>query len=221
MSFIPERYCGDGMMEEHLRRAGAKIPVPAVYGLMYGVHAAPQMTTPSECFAVIFGDERPFFDSKETAREVMGNLLHLWITLAGVDSGDGVVRLPRMEYPETLEGLKRHIDDNLLLAEQFIKGLALGETEKRHFSKDGARAMESITRISDHLRAFRRGIEREGVVIEEASALMVKVREALAEEIAAAISGLKRARRRGMEEIRRLVDEQLRLWQREGIAVGG
>lgn len=201
-----DKYCGDAMMEEYLKKTGSKLSVSEIYGLLYGTLAAPNMAMPSQITSMIFGNEGGDFEYMEEVKEIMGNLMSLWNIIAGWKPESEPFFYPDIEYPDTSEGLKQRIKDNSSLIIYFIKGLDIGGTIEDDFSEDGLNALETLSKANGLLLKYAELFEmkeaEEGKEIERTSDSINHLEGVVADCIKRINLGLKEARIRAVEEMR-------------------
>lgn len=137
---------------EMLKRTGAKLDVFGVYGLFYGVLAAPELTMPSEYFKVIFGEDG--LASKEEATTGISFILFLLDALAKWDPEKEPLYYPDIAYPETEDGIKQRASDNISMIKGFIVGLDLGYTDAGDFAVTGLKAMDALAKLQTMLIGF-------------------------------------------------------------------
>lgn len=202
-----DKYCGDTLMREYLKKAGSKLSISEIYGLLCGALAGPNVVMPSKITPMIFGEEGGDFQSIEEAKEVMGNLMSLWNIIAGWKPESEPFFYPESEYPKTDAGLKQRVNDNLCFIDYFIKGLDLSVTDENDFSEDGLQAFESLGKANALLTKYAELIEmkdEEGDKEFERTIDSIDKLEGLADDCIARITiGLKEARMRFVEEMRR------------------
>lgn len=212
-----DKYCGDAMMEEYLKKAGPELSLSEIYGLLCGALAGPNMVMPSKLTSMIFGEEGGDFKSMEEAKEIMGNLMSLWNIIAGWKPESEPFLYPDIEYPETHTGLMQRVNDNLCFIKYFIKGLDLSVTDENDFSEDGLQALESLGRANALLTKYAELIEikdEEGDKEFERTIDSIDKLEGLVDDSIARITiGLKEARMRVAEEMRRFATTQKETYQ--------
>ncbi len=201
-----DKYCGDAMLEEYLKKIGSKLSVSEIYGLLYGTLAAPNMAMPSQITSMIFGNEGGDFEYMEEVKEIMGNLMSLWNIIAGWKPESEPFFYPDIEYPDTSEGLKQRIKDNSSLIIYFIKGLDIGGTIKDDFSEDGLKALEFLSKadvfLKKYIELFEMDKGKEEKDKEITSDLIDELEGVVADCIARINIGLKEARIKAVEEMR-------------------
>lgn len=165
---MPEdKYYSDSEMIRLLKKAGAKLSLPEIYGLLYGCHAAPHMFRPSQLISTIFGKNEEAFASMEKTEQVIGNLLFLWNALGGWKPESEPLFYPDIEYPDTTEGLMERVKDDLTIIKSFIKGLDLGETAKTDFSSDAVDALKSLSEADAFLAKLIEVFQKQGSTEDE------------------------------------------------------
>ncbi|MDI6890828.1 MAG: SEC-C metal-binding domain-containing protein [Thermodesulfovibrionales bacterium] len=212
-----DKYCGDAMMEEYLKKGGSKLSLSEIYGLLYGTLAAPNMVMPSQITSMIFSKEGGDFESMEEVKEIMGNLMSLWNIIAGWKPESEPFFYPDIKYPDTSEGLKQRIKDNSSLFIYFIKGLDIGGTIEDDFSEDGLNALETLSKANALLLKYAELFEmkeaEEGKELEKTSDSINQLEGVVADCIARINLGLKEARIRVAEEMRMFADAQKKALQ--------
>ncbi len=101
MNILPPDYCGDDKMEEYLDKAGSRLSIFGLYGLLFGCLAAPRLVMPSTLMPEIFGKEGANFETMEQAQETMGNIMARWNYLNGWDSGTKGLPFPTVSVRKT------------------------------------------------------------------------------------------------------------------------
>ena len=148
-------------MAEYLDKAGSKLSLMGVYGLLHGCIAAPHMVMPSVLVPVIFGEEGAEFESMEKAEKIMGNLMSLWNIISGWRPASEQFLCPGSEYPVSSEGIRKRIEDNKSLIKYFIKGLDMGKTMESDFSEDGLKAVKSLSEADTFYTQYDTLLEKE------------------------------------------------------------
>jgi hypothetical protein len=168
------------------------------------------MVMPSKMMPMIFGEEGGDFESMEEAKEVMGNLMSLSNVIAGWKPESEPFFYPHSEYPKTDAGLTQRVNNNLCFIKYFIKGLDLSVTDESDFSEDGLQALESLGKANALLTEYAELIEmkdKEGDKEFERRIDSIDKLEGLVDDCIARITmGLKEARMRFVEEMRRLAN---------------
>jgi len=160
MNISPHQYCGDAEMSRLLEKAGARLSISEIYGLIYGCLAAPHMVVPSQYMPLIFGEEGGTYDSMEEANKVLGNLMSLWNVLADLDPESNPVYFPDIKYYETYEGLTERLKDDYSLIDSFIIGLDLGHTPESDFGRGGLDALKRLSEAGGLLHEYAKVIEK-------------------------------------------------------------
>jgi hypothetical protein len=155
----PEAY-SDHNFAEMLTRTGAKLDVFGVYGLFYGLLAAPEFVMPSEYIKIIFEDEDGF-SSKEEATTNISSVLFVLDALAKWKPEEEPLYYPDIKYPETKDGLKERANDSLSLINGLVSGLDLGNTAESDFSVSGLKAMDALAKLQAMLTAFVESFDKE------------------------------------------------------------
>ncbi|OGL43997.1 MAG: hypothetical protein A2149_02945, partial [Candidatus Schekmanbacteria bacterium RBG_16_38_11] len=122
---------------------------------------------------------------------------------------------PDVKYHNTYSDLKQRIKDDYSLIKYFIKGLDVGGTDESDFSEDGIKALESLSGASVFLIKFEELLEKEKGKkdIETTSASINKLEGVAADCIARISIGLKEARTKASEKVRKLADSQKKDYQ--------
>jgi len=206
----PNEYCGDKAMEEYLKKAGSKLSLHEVYGLLYGIITAPNMVMPSKITSLIFSEQGTELESMEKARELYGNLMSLWNKIAGWKPDSEPFFSPDIEYTDNYDGLKQRIQDDSSLIQYLIKGLDLGGTEESDFSEDGLKALKSLSETNAILLKYRELFETDAAegdaVLKKTIGLIDQLEAVVADCMARVNLGLKEARMRVIEEMRRFAN---------------
>jgi hypothetical protein len=155
----PEAY-SDQNFAGMLTRAGAKLDVFGVYGLLYGLLAAPEFVMPSEYIKIIFEDEEGF-SSKEEATTTISSLLFVLDALAKWKPEKEPLYYPDIDYPKTKDGLKQRATDSLSLIHGVVSGLNLGKTAESDFTVPGLKAMDALAKLHARLIAFVESFDKE------------------------------------------------------------
>ncbi|MDP2279879.1 MAG: SEC-C metal-binding domain-containing protein [Nitrospirota bacterium] len=224
MDILPDKYCGDEILEKQLRKAGAKISISAIYGLFYGSLAAPHLVKPSQYTPFVFGEEGADFETMEEAHQAMGNLMMLWNILAGWEPEDEPCLFPAEEYQDSPEGLINRVRDNSSLITFFIKGLDLGGTTEDDFSDDAMKALKSLSEagvfLDNYVELLQKEKESKGAEFEETRNLIIKLENVIADCIARINIGLKDARMRQAAEMSLFAEAQKKAYQAESTKIG-
>jgi len=209
------KYCGDEVIRKVLKKAGSKLTIYELYGLFYGCIAATNMVFPSQYIPMIFDGNEASFKSIEEANKILDNLMSLWNNLAQRKPGIDPIVFPDVKYHNTYSDLKQRIKDDYSLIKYFIKGVDVGGTEESDFSEDGIKALESLSGASVFLIKFEELLEKEKGKkdIETTSASINKLEGVAADCIARISIGLKEARTKASEKVRKLADSQKKDYQ--------
>jgi uncharacterized protein len=223
MSLLGNDYCGDTLMKEYLKKAGSKLSLSEIYGLLCGALAGPNMVMPSKMMPMIFGEEGGDFESMEEAKEAMGNLMSLWNVVAGWKPESGPFFYANSEYPKTDAAVMQRVNNDLCFINSFIKGLDLSVTDENDFSEDGLQALESLGKANALLTKYAELIEmkdEEGDKEFERTTDSIDKLEGPVEDCIARISiGLKEARMRCVEEMRSFANAPEEMYQARGTKI--
>jgi uncharacterized protein YgfB (UPF0149 family) len=217
MNLLQNDYCGDEAMAELLERAGSKLSLHEIYGLLHGIIAAPHMVMPSRITPLLFGDEGSEFRSMEDAKKLYANLMSLWNIIANWETDSEPFRYPEIKFPDTLEGLRRRVQDKASLIAHFLTGLAMGETDQNDFSEDAHKAFKSLSEANGlflgYIGLLKMSEEGDLHSLEKSIALIKQLEVAAGNYIASINSGLKGARMRVVEDIRGAANVQTATYQ--------
>jgi len=199
----PEAY-SDQNFAGMLTRTGAKLDVFGVYGLFYGLLAAPGLIMPSEYIKIIFEDEDGF-SSKEEATTAISSLLFVLDALAKWKPEKEPLYYPDIKYLKTEDGLKARATDSLSLINGVVSGLDLGKTAESDFTVSGLKAMDALAKLQAMLTAFVESFDQEQSEPEFDYAGALKLMEELEGMVAGCVKeinlGLKDARIRTARSI--------------------
>ena len=161
-----KKYDGDAAMREQLRKAGSPRSLHEVYGLFYGLLAAPKLVMPSSYMPLLLGENQIPFESQEEAQRFMGGLMSLWNVLVDCQETK-VFRFPETNYPATLEGLKQRVLEDRRLLEWFFTGLNMGATDKRDIAEASPQAAGAVGNLLQEVQAYEKDLLAEETASEE------------------------------------------------------
>jgi len=216
MGIPVNKYCGDEVMRKSLKKTGSKLTIYEIYGLFYGCIAATNTVVPSQYIPMIFDESEASFESVKEAKKILSNLMFLWNTLVRWEAGIEPIIFPEEEYPDNYDSLKQRAKDISSLIKYFIKGLDLGGSDEGDFSEDGTKALEALSVASVFLAKYKEWLEKEKEgknKDEETSASINKLEGVAADCIARINVGLKEARTKASDKMRKLAASQKKDYQ--------
>lgn len=154
-------YCGDKEMRLLLDKAGAKLRLSEVYGLIYGGLAAPHPVLPMDYLEVIFGKEREAHLADQEVKKVFDNMQALWNIFTQWNPETDPIALPDLGYTDNYEGIVERLRDNSSLIEFFIKGLDMGHAAENDFGEGGIAALKQLSEINALMHQYADTIENE------------------------------------------------------------
>ncbi|MDA8104391.1 MAG: SEC-C metal-binding domain-containing protein [Nitrospiraceae bacterium] len=212
MNILPPDYCGDDTMEGYLDKAGSRLSIFGLYGLLFGCLAAPRLVMPSTLMPEIFGKEGANFETMEQAQETMGNIMALWNYLNGWDSDNKGLPFPGYDYPQNREGALQRIAASLHLADSFFEGLALGGINSETIPEGLKEAAGKIEKAGDLLYEEARLLEEGKELGSGDAAEVMKAVEHCERVIDSCImkihNGLKEERMRAVQDLRAVAAAQ-------------
>jgi len=199
-----DKYCGDKKMIGLLEKAGSKLSISEMYGLLYGCMAAPHLVMPSKIMPLLFGEEGTALETLEDAEELYGNLMGLWNVIARWKPESEPFFYPDIEYHDTLEGLKQRIQDHSSLIKFFINGLDMGDADTNNFSEDAYKAFEFLSKANAFFLHYSELLNKESFEenkeFRKTVDLVYQLEDVIGDCIASINLGLKEARTRVVEE---------------------
>ncbi|RPI77026.1 MAG: hypothetical protein EHM45_10710 [Desulfobacteraceae bacterium] len=162
-----KKYAGDAAMREQLLKVGSPRSLHEVYGLFYGLLAAPKLVMPSGYIPLILGENQIPFESQEEAQQFMGGLMALWNDLVDCEK-KGNFFLPDKDYPATLEGMRQRARDCSSLLAWFFTGLNMGAAGQCDAAEASPRASGVVIgRLLQEVQSYESDLQAEETASEE------------------------------------------------------